>query len=74
MTKNERFSFTSRLASLQGRAESLEDEVCKALNDLAAELIPTTPELTAEAARQLKNHSFHDLSRTIDAIMEAAAI
>lgn len=64
--------FRNRLAALRECAEEVENEACKLLNDLAAELIPTTPELTAEATYQLKTHSMSTLSRTIAAIMEVA--
>jgi hypothetical protein len=73
MTKNELFSLNRRLATVLGHAETVEAEVCEALNDLSAELIPTSPELTEEAARQLKEHSFHTLSSAIDALMDVIA-
>ncbi len=45
MTKTEQFQLTSRLASIQNRAGSVESEAREILNDLAAGLIPTTPEV-----------------------------
>lgn len=72
MTKTERSALKRRLSAIQKRAEAIEDEACKILNDLVAGLIPATPDLTEEATYQLKNHSLRDLSRSVGAVIEVA--
>jgi hypothetical protein len=66
----EKSKLGGRLADIQERAERVELEALEVLNDLAAGHIPDTPELTEEAAGQLKNHNFRALSRAVGALME----
>ena len=70
MNRIELYKLNSRLACLYQKATNIETEVCEVLNELAAERIPTMPELTEEAQYQLQGSAFYDLSGAIDALME----